>query len=372
VSPGARSTRRRSRSVLVLNAGSRTIKASVVDASHRTLASGEADRPESARPADDRAIVQDLLGPLLEQTEAHDPGGPVAVGHRVVHGGPTFRAPAVVDDAVLERIDAVSDLAPLHNPVAVAVIRAARSALPDVPHVACFDTAFHATLPEVAWRYPVPEAWLDDWGVRRYGFHGLSVEWSVGRAAEVLGRPVRALDLVVAHLGGGCSVTAVRAGRSVWTSMGLTPLEGLMMTTRSGSIDPGVILHALARGASAHEVGTTLDVGAGLLAVAGTGDVRAVRASATRGDLHSRLGLAMFIDRAAAELAGAATRLRRIDAIVFTGGIGENAAGIRSAIVARLAPLRDGRAAPPTLVVRAREDLVIAAAAFRVVRARRS
>jgi acetate kinase len=368
---------RGSRAVLVLNAGSRTIKASLVDASMRTVASGEADRPQNAGPAEDRDAVEGLLAQVLARpgrVRGHGPrsgDGPIAVGHRVVHGGAAFRAPVAVDEDVLARIDALSALARLHNPVAVAVIRAARSALPDVTHVACFDTAFHATLPEVAWRYPVPESWFDDWGVRRYGFHGLSVEWAVGRATEMLGRPTRSLDLVVAHLGGGASVTAVRGGRSVWTSMGLTPLEGLMMTTRSGSIDPGAILLALGRGMSADAVHATLDRESGLLAVGGSDDLREVRAAARRGDARAALALSMFVDRAAAEVAAAATRLRRIDAIVFSGGIGEHARSVRTRIVKRLESLRGGAPAPPILVVAAREDLVIARAAFRLVRSAR-
>jgi acetate kinase len=181
---------------LVLNAGSRTIKASLVDRSSRTLAAADADRPRGATEADDRAILERLIAEV--RSAGDDPGArPAVVGHRVVHGGSAFRSPVVVDDEVLARLDALSDLAPLHNPVALGVIRAARALLPDVPHIACFDTAFHATLPEVAWRYPVPDRWHDEWGVRRYGFHGLSVEWAIGQASEQLGRPVRSLDLVV-------------------------------------------------------------------------------------------------------------------------------------------------------------------------------
>jgi len=349
------------RRALVLNAGSRTIKASVVEPPARsTLASAAADRPDGATPDQDRALLASLVDELGEAARSA-----VVVGHRVVHGGSWFRGPALVDDAVLERLDALAPLAPLHNPVATAVIRAARGAVPDRPQVACFDTAFHATLPETAWRYPVPDSWHDDWGIRRYGFHGLSVEWSVRRAAELLGRPASRLDLVVAHLGGGCSVTAVRGGRSAWTSMGLTPMEGLMMTTRSGSIDPGAMLLALRHGTSAAALEATLDGRSGLAAVAGSGDMRTVLAHARDRDERARLAVAMFVDRAAAELAAAATRLRRVDALVFTGGIGEHAAAVRNAIVRRLDPLR-GTGRLEVLVVEAREDLVIAAAALRV------
>src|SRR3954469_7085442 len=191
------------RTVLVLNAGSRTLKASVVEpATERTVVSAAGDRADDATPEQDRALVVWVPpGPAPAATAA------AVVGHRIVHGGSSFRAPVVVGDDVLARLDGLAPLAPLHNPVALAIVRAARESMPGVPHVACFDTAFHARLPEVAWRYPVPDAWLDDWGIRRYGFHGLSVEWSMGQAAVRLGRSARRLDLVVAHLGGGCSVT---------------------------------------------------------------------------------------------------------------------------------------------------------------------
>jgi acetate kinase len=356
---------RPSRSVLVLNAGSRTLKASVVEpAADRTVASAAAERAEEPTPEQDRALVDALvarLGPWATAT--------AVVGHRIVHGGSAFRAPVVVDDDVLARLDNLSPLAPLHNPVALAMLRAARQSLPDRPHVACFDTAFHATLPEVAWRYPVPDRWLDEWGVRRYGFHGLSVEWSVRQASARLGRSARAVDLVVAHLGGGCSVTAVRGGRSVWTSMGLTPLEGAMMGSRSGSIDPGALILAIRRGATADAVERTLDRESGLVAIAGSGDLRLVESHARAQNRRARLALDMFIDRAAAEVAAAATRLRRVDAIVFTGGIGEHSRPVRNGIVRRLGALRRFEAAE-ILVIEAREDLVIAAAALRLARRR--
>ncbi len=359
------------RTALVLNAGSRTIKASVIDGRGRTLATAAGDRPDRATEADDHRLLERLLDELRRAGPAGSPPRrvgrrlePSVVGHRVVHGGSRFRAPVRVDAATLAALDELSALAPLHNPVAIGVIRAARDLLPMIPHVACFDTAFHASLPEVARRYPVPDAWLADWGIRRYGFHGLSVEWAVRRAARRLGLPSARLDLVVAHLGGGCSVTAVRAGRSAWTSMGLTPLEGLMMTTRSGSIDPGAILLALRSGLSPDELEAVLDRESGLAAVAGRADVREVEARARAGDPRARLAIAMFADRAAAEIAAAATRLRRLDALVFTGGIGEHATALRRRI-ARRATRAFAGSPPRILVVEAREDLVIAAAALR-------
>ena len=287
-----------------------------------------------------------------------------ASGSQRLSGSTTTRSP---------RIDALADLAPLHNPLAVATIRAARQLLPDVPHVAAFDTAFHATLPEAARRYPVPDSWTDA-GIRRYGFHGLSVDWSVRRAAELLGRPVETLGLVVAHLGGGCSVTAVEGGRSVDTSMGMTPLEGLMMGTRAGSIDPGIIFRLLRDGLSAQDLEADLDHRSGLAGVAGTADMERLLAAEAHRDGRARLAIEMFVRRAAAGIAAAGTHLERVDAIVFTGGIGEHAAPVRARICARLHEVAltgldrevDGDAilgtssGPAVLRVAAREDAVIA------------
>ncbi|HEX5451170.1 MAG TPA: acetate/propionate family kinase [Candidatus Limnocylindrales bacterium] len=351
---------------LILNAGSRTIKASLIDGGGRTLAAAEADRPDGAGEAEDRTALEGLFAEL----RGADAGEAAVVGHRVVHGGSAFRSPVVLNEPVLRRIDALSALAPLHNPTAVAVIRVAMSLMGSVPHVACFDTAFHATLPETAWRYPVPDRWLDDWGIRRYGFHGLSVEWAIGETADRLDKPLRQLDLVVAHLGGGCSVTAVHGGRSAWTSMGLTPLEGLMMASRSGSIDPGALVLALRHGLDPTTLEAALDRASGLLAVGGSGDLRVVEERARGGDPRARLAIDMFVDRAAAGIAAAATRLHRLDALVFTGGIGEHSGRVRSSIVRRLAAVRGrGGEGPRVLVVEAREDLVIARAAFRLARA---
>jgi acetate kinase len=301
------------------------------------------------------------------------------VGHRVVHGGARFTTPVSLDDESVEALEALSDLAPLHNPPAVATIRAARAEIRAVPHVAAFDTAFHATIPEAARRYPVPERWYRELGVRRYGFHGLSVAWSTRRASEMLGRTPSELRLVVAHLGGGSSVTAVDGGRSVDTSMGLTPMEGLMMSTRSGSIDPGAILRVLRGGSPVEAVEDDLDHRSGLLGVSGrTGDVRELLGSADAGDPAAALALEMFARRAAAGIAAAATALPALDGLVFTGGIGEHAAPVRARIVERLAVLGigplpddwgDGDAlhqpseGPALLTVHAREDVVIAEAA---------
>ena len=375
--------------ILVLNAGSSSLKASLIEARDATLARTELSWGADASRQGDRATgVEGALAALEREATGHARSAGTAgsstvagVGHRVVHGGERFARATPIDAEVLREIEAVSELAPLHNRVALETIEAARSRLPDVPHVACFDTAFHATLEPAAFRYPVPEPWYAEWGVRRYGFHGLSVAWSVRRAAELLGRDACDLALVVAHLGSGCSVTAVLSGRSVDTSMGLTPLEGLMMGTRSGSIDPGVPLRLMERGhLTPAEVAEALDHRSGLLGVSGrSADMRVLREAAQSGDERAGLAIGMYVRRAAAGIAAAATCLPRLDALVFTGGIGENAAEVRAAIVERLgvlglAPLPRDPAAPsgdailgapddPIAVLRieAREDLVIAA-----------
>lgn len=348
--------------VLVLNPGSSTLKASVVDG-----ADGGAPVTVEwpAGEAGAEAVVRRAVGPLSTGIDA--------VGYRVVHGGASYRRATRVDDALLRAVDELDALAPLHNRRAAAVIRAGRGVLPHLPHVACFDTAFHATLPEEAWRYPLPEDWVASRGIRRFGFHGLSVAWATRRSAELLGGSPGDLRVVVAHLGSGCSVTAVDGGRSVDTSMGLTPYEGLMMGTRSGSIDPGIVLRLLDDGVTPPELAEGLARRSGLLAVGADADVRALEARAERGDAPAMLALAMFARRAAAAIAGAATALPQLDALIFTGGIGEGSATVRRDIVARLGSLgfddplgaADGDAViepgpPAVLVVRAREDRVIA------------
>jgi acetate kinase len=385
--------------VLVLNAGSSTLKASIVDAGDPRAGSDVEPPPPIASVSielgDDASRGADVAGAFdAVMAELGRAGGlpeeVEAVAHRVVHGGSTYTGPTVIDDRVLAGIDALTPLAPLHQPVAVATIRAAMDRLTEPPHVAVFDTAFHATIAESAWRYPVPRAW-DEWGIRRYGFHGLSVAWSVERASALFGRPVGELGLVVAHLGNGCSVTAVAGGRSVATSMGLTPLEGLMMGTRSGSIDPGIIVGLVRDGRlDLDEMADALDHRSGLLGISGSsGDMRSLEAAADGGDTAASLAIAMFVERAAAAIAAASTSLERLHAVVFTGGIGSGSGRVRSAIVARLAVLgiapldggddraeRDGIVAasdgssPAVLRIEAREDVVAARAAVDAIPAR--
>ncbi len=372
--------------VLVLNAGSSSLKASVVEADGRrepVAATQVGWGSDATRVVDRRQTVAAALELLWQQ--GVDSSRLIGSGHRIVHGGARFREPTLVDEAALDALDDVARLAPLHNGVALDTLRAVRELLPDLRAVAVFDTAFHATLSPEAYVYPLPWSWYEEWGIRRFGFHGLSVEWSVGRTAELLGKDVADLDLVIAHLGSGCSVTAVHAGRSVSTSMGLTPLEGVVMGTRSGSVDPGILIHVLSeRGLSVTELADALEHSSGLLGMSGvSGDVREIQRAADDGSARAQLALDIFVRRAAAGIAVAAVALPRVDAFIFTGGIGEHAADIRSQIVARLAPLGvppvasvdvgiDGSLTPPgsapaVLRIEAREDLVIAASVARLV-----
>ena len=363
--------------ILVLNFGSSSLKASLIEPPDHTIARAE-ERWDSA--SSDLSDIVPLVRNLLLRLEISvNDTGLDGVGYRVVHGGHRFPGPARISVDVIADIEAVEELAPLHNVLALQTIAAGRALLPEVPHVACMDTSFHSTLPEAAYRYPLPELWYTEWGVRRFGFHGLSVAWSVQRASDLLDRPIDDLRLVVAHLGSGCSVTAVDGGRSVDTTMGLTPLEGLMMGTRSGSVDPGVLLHLLeSRKLSPVELRRALEHESGLKGVSGLGsDMRQVQEAAGLGDKRAELALAMFIRRSALAVGAAATSLNSLDGVIFTGGIGEHAHAVRQRIVDRLAVLgvssicndvekdsdnilSEPGAGVPVLRVEAREDLVIA------------
>lgn len=273
-----------------------------------------------------------------------------AVGHRVVHGGRRFEQPALIVDTVERAIEELSILAPLHNRRALDEIRRAREALPDVPHVAVFDTAFHRTMPTAAATYAIPARWREEWDVHRYGFHGISVQWVASQ--------VKVERLVVCHLGGGCSVTAVRAGRSVDTTMGFSPLEGVPMATRSGSVDPGAIVYLLREGLlSVDGLAQGLEHESGLagLSGGGSGDVREA----------SPMALEVFVHRVAAAVAAMATACGGIDVLAFTGGIGEHAGDVREQIVERTRFLDDFRVE----VVTSREELVIAAETRRLLAA---
>ncbi len=264
-----------------------------------------------------------------------------AVGHRVVHGGDRYSEPVRIDGEVEAAIEELSQLAPLHNEPALRAIREAREALPDVPHVAVFDTGFHATMPEEAATYPIPARWRTEWGIRRYGFHGIAVQ-SVVSQLEVD-------RLVVCHLGGGCSVTAVLDGRSIDTTMGFSPLEGVPMATRSGSIDPGALIYVLRkRGLTVEELDRALEHDSGLEALGG---------------LDDPLAFAVYTYRIAGAVAQMAMALGGLDAVAFSGGVGENRAEVRDAIVERLSFLGEFAVE----VIPAREELVIARAVRSVI-----
>lgn len=342
--------------VLVLNCGSSSVKFAVVDAlTGVRRITGIADRvgtseaalvvepgAPDAHPLDDPSYAG-VIASILERLLSDDDGAlaPVAVGHRVVHGGEAFPTSVIIDDDVVSTIADLGRLAPLHNPAAVEGIRATRAALPDVPQVAVFDTAFHQTIPTKAYRYAVPESWYRDLGVRRYGFHGTSVRWVAARAADLLVRPLADLRLAVAHLGNGCSVTAVQDGKSVDTSMGLTPLEGLVMGTRSGDVDPAVHAYVGGRtGAGLDEIVRQLNSESGLLGLSGvSADLRTVEAAVATGNEQARLALDVFAYRLARYVAGFVVPLGGLDALVFTGGIGENSSLMRSLVLAELGPL---------------------------------
>jgi acetate kinase len=354
-------------SVIVVNAGSSTLKVRVL---------GPADSVDSSLdldPWDGSPDHPELAGFLAAAA------GAAVVGHRVVHGGGRFRRAVLIDDGVVAAIASLTDLAPLHQPRALAGIEAARRALPGVPGVACFDTAFHAGMPSAAATYALPAAWTRQFGLRRYGFHGLSHGYAARRAAELLGRDVTGLRIVTCHLGAGASLAAVWEGHSVDTTMGFTPLEGLVMATRSGSVDPGLLTWLLQHGdLDVTALAAGLEEQAGLAGLAGipSGDMREVLAAADAGDHRARLALDVYLHRLRREIAAMAAAMNGLDALVFTGGVGEHSPRVRAAAVAGLDFLgvsveeaqdevtSDADISGPgqvrVLVVTAREDLEIA------------
>jgi acetate kinase len=348
-------------SILVVNAGSTSLKLSLADEDEKTI------------PV---AALEDV-----------DPRAVAGVAHRVVHGGSRFRDAAVIDEEVRDQISELRSLAPLHNAPALAGIARAEQALPNAVHIAVFDTAFHATMPDEATLYAVPSRWRDEWGVRRYGFHGLSIAWSAERAPELLDRPPDGLRLVVCHLGGGSSITALRDGRSVDTTMGFSPLEGVPMTTRSGSVDPGALLYLLATRRERQEtIDHALNFESGLKGLAGgSGSMLELERRAAGGDADAQLAIDVFTHRVAGAVAAMAASAEGLDAVVFTAGIGEGSALVRSRVCARLAFLgldlddeRNRGSAPDrdvaadgspvrVLVIRAREEIIAARAARRLL-----
>jgi acetate kinase len=336
--------------VLVVNAGSSSLKYSLVDAATGdepadgiVEAIGEdrgalTHRGPSGEHTDKRAFTdhEDALRAVLDAFEQHGPAladaGIRAVGHRVVHGGERFSEPALVDDALLAAVEDLVPLAPLHNPANLEGLRVARRLFPDLPHVAVFDTAFHATLPEHAYTYAVPRAWRDEHHVRRFGFHGTSYAFVSRAAADLLGTPVESTNLVVLHLGNGCSVTAVQGGRSVETSMGLTPLEGLVMGTRSGDLDPAVPAHLNRQlGWSLLDVDRALNKESGLKGLSGVNDFRRLMELRDAGDEGARLAFDVYVHRIRKYVGAYYAVLGHVDAVVFTAGVGENSPSVRAA-----------------------------------------
>lgn len=259
--------------------------------------------------------------------------GLTGIGHRIVHGG-SFTSSIRITPEVRARIAELSTIAPLHNPPSLETLRVAREELPDRPHVAVFDTSFHSTLPPSAYTYPVPNQWTRECGIRRYGFHGLSYAYCSGRAAELLERPLDELRLVICHLGNGCSASAVFKGKSIATTMGLTPLEGLMMGTRCGSIDPSIVLEMQIRhGMSAVEVETALNRRSGLLGVSQlSGDLRQVQAAANSGNAQARLAIEIYTNRIRQAIGALTVTMGGVDALIFTAGVGEHASSIRETV----------------------------------------
>ncbi|MEV4991951.1 acetate kinase [Streptomyces niveus] len=347
--------------VLVLNSGSSSVKYQLLDMRDGArLAAGLVERiGESASrlvhtPSGDEARGRERTGPIADHDEALkavaeelardgvglDSPELAAIGHRVVHGGPEFSAPTVIDDAVLAEIERLVPLAPLHNPANITGIRTARALRPDLPQVAVFDTAFHTTMPESAARYAIDVATADAHRIRRYGFHGTSHAYVSRRAAELLGRAPEELNLIVLHLGNGASASAVAGGRCVDTSMGLTPLEGLVMGTRSGDIDPAVVFH-LERVAAmgTDEIDELLNKKSGLTGLCGDNDMREIRRRVDAGDAAATLAFEIYIHRLKKYIGAYYAVLGRVDAVVFTAGVGENAAPVRAAAIVGLGEL---------------------------------
>jgi acetate kinase len=355
--------------VLVANAGSSSLKLTLLDGEDDIVAARELAAP---RGGIDAGELSSALDDGLRDADA--------VGHRIVHGGERFRDAVVIDDEVEAALRELADLAPLHQAKSLAALDAVSAAMADVPAVACFDTAFHATLPAAAYTYAVPAAWRERYGLRRYGFHGLSHAWIARRAPELLGRDSSAgLRLISAHLGAGASLCAIADGRSVDTTMGFTPLEGLVMATRSGSVDPGLLLWLLEHAElSAGELGHALEHESGLLGLAGSADMREVLAHAQDGEQPAALALDVYIHRLRAAIAAMAAALGGIDALAFTGGVGARSAQVRELAADGLgflgvaldrarnreasadADLSDPGALVRTLVIAPREDLEIA------------
>jgi acetate kinase len=360
--------------VLVLNAGSSSLKLSLVDDDDRTLAEHDFDMKDGR--LDDAQLA----------SAVRSMQGIEAVGHRIVHGGSRYPASVRIDGEVIRYLVSITDLAPLHLPTALAGIASVREVLPRMPAVACFDTAFHSKMPAAASTYAIPFEWRERYGIKRYGFHGFSHSYAARRAAEMLGRPLRELRIVTCHLGAGASLAAVRGGRSVDTTMGFTPLEGLVMATRSGTVDPGALLYLQRHaGLSEAELTDALDRKGGLLALGGTADMREILQRIAAGDDAAELAFDVYVHRLRGLIAAMAAAMGGLDVLVFTGGVGENAPHVRAAAVSGLrflgveiGPTLNASFEPdndisapgaqvPTLIIKAREDVEVAREVRRVL-----
>jgi acetate kinase len=363
--------------VLTVNTGSSSLRAHLVDpAAEKVL-----DHAEIEHPAD-TAEAHDVFRELLRRVPAKSIA---VIAHRLVHGGPSLREPAYVDARAMELIREASSLAPMHNPKSLKLIEFLNERLPGVPQVVCPDTAFHDALPRAARAYALPHLWRAKWDLHRYGFHGLSYAWALRRTAQLLDRRTDQLNLLIAHLSGGSSVCAVRNGRSVDTSMGFTPLEGIPMSRRSGTVDPGMLLWLLREGKlSLTELEEGLHRESGLYGLSDgrSGDTRDLVAAAARGDAPSRFALEVYTHRVRRELGAMAASLPKVDAIVFTGDIGLDQPEVVESVCGGLgilgiagglsrargedAVISPGTSKIPVLVVRSREELQLAAEAIAV------
>jgi acetate kinase len=360
--------------ILAVNAGSSSLKLRVLN------------EQDEVSTSIDLSISQGSIDRIAMAEALESIGAVDAVGHRIVHGGTQFTGPVLIDDDVVTSLRALCDLAPLHQPKSLAALDVTSAALPGVAAVACFDTAFHATMPQGAMTYALPKQWRQRFGIRRYGFHGLSHAYASRRGAELLGRRVEEIRIVTCHLGAGGSLAAVSGGRSVDTTMGFTPLDGLVMATRAGSLDPGLVLWLEEHvGTPPSELAATLEHRSGLLGLAGTADMRVVLADASAGVSEAQLALDVYGHRLRAGIASMAASMGGLDALVFTGGVGEHSPEVRELAVRGLGfigltldseanraeatdrPIGGQGASVAVLVVAAREDLEIVAETRKVV-----
>ncbi|WP_432058479.1 acetate kinase [Streptomyces sp. bgisy022] len=341
--------------MLVLNSGSSSVKYQLLDMGdgarlatglverigeraslvrHVPLATGGGPRERTGRIPDHEAALKAMAEEMAEDGLGLDSPDLAAIGHRVVHGGLRFTEPTLIDDAVCAEIERLIPVAPLHNPANLTGIRTARALRPDLPQVAVFDTAFHTTMPEAAARYAIDVKTADEHRVRRYGFHGTSHAYVSRETARLLGKAPEEVNVIVLHLGNGASASAVRGGRCVDTSMGLTPLEGLVMGTRSGDMDPAVIFHLMrVGGMSADEIDTLLNKRSGLVGLCGDNDMREIRRRVDEGDEQAKLAFDLYIHRLKKYIGAYCAVLGRVDAVAFTAGVGENSAPVREAAV---------------------------------------